>query len=381
MMADKSKTATVDGLNQRFKIRRDSKGRSSVTVMPGTILANIGDPILSQVNVDPLVEQILQHVAAPGLGAPLEKVVRQWGEDYRLDRKIPPSVGAHCAKCEFRTTPAQSTLRSGFLECWQEAQGLSPQAIKEGPVLDIWNFRGKQDMLDKGVITLKQVTRDDLKIKEDEDGISTGMRQWMQASGTWPGGGEFFLDRQMVRAEMAQWEFPLHFIDFETARVAVPFFAGRRPYDNIAFQFSHHEVQADGTVVHKSQFLSTTPGRRPNYEFVRQLKAAVGHRGTVFMWTPHENTTLNAILAELDDDPAPPPDAEAIRDAILELTLQKDDKKKLIHSGSRAMVDMCVLAKKAFFHQLTNGSSSIKKVLPTVMQSSAHLRQRYGKPV
>ena len=110
MMADKSKTATVDGLNQRFKIRRDSKGRSSVTVMLGTTEANIGGPILSRVNVDTYIDQILQHVVAPGLGATLEKVARQWGEDYRLDRKIAPYVGAHCAKCEFRTTPAPPKL-------------------------------------------------------------------------------------------------------------------------------------------------------------------------------------------------------------------------------------------------------------------------------
>ena len=39
------------------------------------------------------------------------------------------------------------------------------------------------------------------------------------------------------------------------------------------------------------------------------------------------------------------------------------------------------LARKAFFHPSTKGSSSIKKVLPAVMAESAFLRERYSKPV
>jgi hypothetical protein len=180
---------------------------------------------------------------------------------------------------------------------------------------------------------------------------------------------------------MARWTYPLHFIDFETARVAVPFFAGQRPYANIAFQFSHHEVQQDATVAHRHQFLSTTPGQRPNYEFVRQLKAAVGDHGTVFMWTAHERTTLNAILIELNEDPTPPGDANAIRAAILELTTDVGAMNQMLHPGSRATVDLCDLAKSAFFHPATAGSSSIKKVLPAVMRSSPYLAKRYSQPI
>lgn len=381
MLADKSATASVDGLNQRFKIHRDARGRSHVRVLPGTTADTIGSPILASVNVDEHVSRILQSVYANGAGPTLAVVAQDWGDAYRLDRKIPPEIGSKCAKCEFRAAPGSGGLRSGYHECWQDARGLSPLEVDQGTVLDLYNFRRKQELIDHGTFTLRQVSRDDLKLKEDEDGISTSHRQWMQASGTWPGGEGYFLDRAVVAAEMTTWTYPLHFIDFETARVAVPFFASQRPYDNIAFQFSHHEVQRDGTVAHKHQFLSTAPGRRPNYEFVRQLKAAVGNTGTVFMWTPHENTTLNAILAELEDDPYPPADADAIRNVILELTRQTGDNKKMHHSGSRAMVDLCNLAKRAFFHPATAGSSSIKKVLPAVMRASPYLVQRYSQPI
>lgn len=381
MLADKSKTCTVDGLNQKFMISRTVDGRARVQVVPGTSASNIGEPILSIVDVDDLVDQILRDpLVAPGATGTLAQLAQSWSEQYRSDIKIDPVIGAYCAKCEFRAVTGASDLKSGFHECWRTALNWTDAQIDEGTVLDIWNFRGKQDLIERGVHRLRDVTQEDLKYAQAEEGLSPSQRQWMQVSGHWPGGQDFYLDQQLIAREMAGWSFPLHFIDFETARVAIPFFASQRPYANIAFQFSHHEMQKDGTVAHKSQFLSTTPGIRPNYEFVRQLKKAIGDRGTVFMWWPHENTTLNAILEELENDPAPPSDASLIRDAILDLTIVKSGK-KVVRSGNRTMVDLCRLAQLAFFHPSTKASSSIKKVLPAVMQSSAYLKDRYSQPI
>jgi hypothetical protein len=37
--------------------------------------------------------------------------------------------------------------------------------------------------------------------------------------------------------------YPLHLIDFETAAVELPFHVGRRPYEQVDFQFSHHVLE------------------------------------------------------------------------------------------------------------------------------------------
>ena len=381
MLADKSKVCTVDGLNQKFKISRDKDGRSSVKVLPNTNSSNIGNPILTCVNVDDLVDEILAlPLVAPGADGTLAQLAETWANSYQADKKIVPAIGSHCAKCEFRTTPGTSELKSGVHECWREALGWPDEQIEQGTVLDIWNFRRKQELIDRGVLKFKDVTQEDLKYSEGEDCLNPSQRQWMQVSGAWPGGDEFFLNRALIKREMSSWTFPLNFIDFETARVAIPFFAGQRPYANIAFQFSHHVVQADGSVAHKSQFLSTTPGVRPNYEFVRKLKQAIGDKGSVFIWSPHENTTLNAILAELEEDQAPPADAEELKATICDLTRIKKGS-VVVRQGDRVMVDLCQLAKLAYFHPSTKASSSIKKVLPAVMQSSNFLKERYSKPI
>lgn len=380
MLADKSKTCSVDGLNQRFRIRRRD-GRSVVTVAPGTDAQSIGSPVLTQVNVDEFVDEILRDpIDVPGATGALAELATSWAESYRADIRIQPTIGAQCAKCEFRAAPPAPGMRSGLHECWREAAGFTDADFAQGTVLDLWNFRGKQALIEQRVLRLADVPLDALGDKGGADGLSRGQRQAMQVTDRWPGRPEFYLDAPLMRREMDSWVFPLHFIDFETARVAIPFFAGQRPYTNIAFQFSHHVVEADGRVEHRSQFLSTTPGRKPNYDFARALQAALGSKGTVFMWSPHENTTLNAIFEELEQDAAPPPDAAAIGAFIRSLTIRKATKGNT-EAGSRALVDLCRLAERAFVHPATKGSNSIKKVLPAVMQSSDYLKRRYSQPI
>ena len=75
------------------------------------------------------------------------------------------------------------------------------------------------------------------------------------------------MDRKSLKRELAQWKFPLHFIDFETTRVAIPFNQGRHPYELVAFQFSHHVVHADSRIVHQGQYLNPKRGVFPLYPF------------------------------------------------------------------------------------------------------------------
>jgi hypothetical protein len=169
---------------------------------------------------------------------------------------------------------------------------------------------------------------------------------------------------------MSHWTYPYHFIDFETSAVALPFYAGMRPYEQIAFQFSHHVMQADGSVAHVGEFLMTEPGAFPNFEFARALKNELQHdAGTVFMWSPHENTILNRITKQLSETANPPADALDLA-AFLQT---------IIKGGDRAMYDLCRLSREAYFHVGTKGSSSIKKVLPAILQTSPWLKQQYSQ--
>lgn len=380
MLVDKSEICSVDQLNQKFRIRRIN-GRTAVELAPGTDEHSIGNPLLAKIPVGQYVSRILDgQLNIPGLSAPFVNVVQELAAAYQADRRISPTLGSHCGKCQFRNaTDAAPNLLSGRHECWHE-RGISAEEFEQGTVLDLWNFRKKDDLISNGQYRLVDVTEDDLKLTPADVGLSRSERQWMQASGNLAGQEGFFLDRDLVRETMRSWRYPLHFIDFETTRVAIPFTAGQSPYGNVAFQFSHHEVDEYGRVAHRSQFLNSNPRVNPNYDFARALMTDLGgDEGTVFRWSHHENTILNAILDELSADTSPPQDADDLRRLLLTLTIR--GKGGSDHQGARAMVDLCALAERAFFHPATKGSSSIKKVLPAVMRESAYLSARYSQPI
>jgi hypothetical protein len=171
---------------------------------------------------------------------------------------------------------------------------------------------------------------------------------------------------------MSSWKYPLHFIDFETSAVALPFYEGLHPYEQVAFQFSHHVMDKDGSIRHANQFLCVEPGEFPNYKLVRELKKSLEKDdGTIFMWSSYENTILTAIAKQLKEDKRKPDDAYALLDFIQAVT--KD--------GARNMVDLCKISEKSFYHPDTKGSSSIKKVLPALFKVSNHLISKYSEPI
>ena len=137
--------------------------------------------------------------------------------------------------------------------------------------------------------------------------VQTGCRSSNGNGCRWPASptktviGATTWTRRSFATRWSEWRFPYHFIDFETAAVALPFHAGMRPYESLAFQFSHHVMDANGEIRHVGQFLCAEPGVFPNYDFARALMRELdGDDGTVFMWSHHENTILNAIAQAAD---------------------------------------------------------------------------------
>ena len=386
MLADKSVVATVDGLNQRFRVKRQGR-RVAIELAPGTA-GSLGAPILMPVPVDTQIAEIVSGtVSLAGVPTPFSEAVTQLASAYREDRRIDPKPGTACGDCEFKAAhpPADGELRSGFHECWKSVFGWSDSGFAHGTILDLWNCRRKAALFERGALTPRAVTQEDLGFDGEEPGLQ-GMshkhRQWYQCQPEWPGGGDFFFDAASMAREMSRWRYPLHFIDFETCAVAIPFSRGQRPYEIVAFQFSHHVMHASGRVEHRSQFLEATPGADPSIPFLRALSQALGgDDGTVFRWAMHENTVLNQLRRQLLAHPAPPPDRDALVTFVESITQRDADDGKTKIYGSRDMVDLCKLAERCFFHPSTRGSSSLKKVLPALMRCSEFLRTMYGQPL
>jgi hypothetical protein len=54
--------------------------------------------------------------------------------------------------------------------------------------------------------------------------------------------------------------------------VALPFHKGMHPYEQIAFQLSHHIIHENGSIIHQTEWINAEPGHFPSFDFVRALK-------------------------------------------------------------------------------------------------------------
>ncbi len=385
MMADKTALCPTDGLNQKFRIVKDENGRKSVAVSGSLSAADLSPGILCIVGVDGICERIYSGTERYGDSQMLfSEMVELFANKYAADEKIPSPVSTACAGCEFHATQEdeKNGLKSGRKECWKADLGWSEKDFEEPTVLDVWNFRKKKQLMEAKRVKMSDIRKEDISPRPGlKPGISPSERQWLQIRKTQNCDDTIWLDREGLKQEMSSWTFPLHFIDFETTMVAIPFNAGRRPYEGVAFQFSHHVVSEDGTVEHCGEYLNAVRGAFPNYEFIRALKAQLENDdGTIFRYSNHENTFLNMIYAQMRDDAADIPDRKELTEFIKTITRSVGDSVEQ-WTGNRNMVDLWELVKKYYYDPATGGSNSIKKVLPAILNRSAFLKRKYSRPV
>lgn len=373
MMPDKSVKATINGLNQLFKVKRKGKNAEVAVAPRATEVIHEVGKLLAKVNVDVYVDRILANpITYPGGKEFLPKIADYWAHEYEVDQKIPPTLSSACQNCEFHTQQGDP-LKSGFIECLQEVTKMSETQIRKGTIFDVSGLRNKDQYLSQGLFTpahLKSV----IEVKDDKEGLSLSQRQHLQCSGISPehDKGGFYFDTELIQDEMDSWVYPLHMIDFETSTMALPFFKGMRPYETIAFQFSHHVMHEDGSVKHVGEFIHAKPGEFPNFEFVRALKKQLEKdNGTIFCWAPHENSVLIAISLQMNQLELELPDKQELQQFI----------KSITKGGKRQMVDLNILAQRAYYHPMTFGRTSIKKILPAVLNTSPFLKAKYSTAI
>jgi hypothetical protein len=383
MMADKNSLCPTDGLNQKFKIVKDQSGRKRVAVSQTLSTADLSTPVLGRVNVDAYCD-LIYNDEFDSESISFADYVNYLADCCMRGEKITSSPSAGCGSCEFQATEkeAEAGLKSGLHECWKERLGWADDDFREPTVLDIWNFRKKDRCIAEGRIKLCALTEADISPRcGDKPGLSASERQWLQVSKAQRNDETHWIDSENLRREMDTWVYPLHFIDFETSMVAIPFNKGRHPYEGVAFQFSHHVVHEDGRIEHCGQYLNTEPGVFPNYDFVRNLKRELEQdEGSVFRYAAHENTFLNLIYRQLLEDQENIADRDELCRFIQTITSSVNGC-ATNWTGKRSMIDMCELVKRYYYDPATNGSNSIKQVLPAILNSSRFLQDKYSQPI
>jgi len=412
VLLDSKSKCDIDGLHQRFQVVEEldpytKRKRSRIKTEPGTVRSLLGNlEILRDIDITDVVDELSQKPIDIAL-LPQEATggllpFMHWASEVqRSGEKWFGTVSKVCKLCPYRAGTSEAK-KSGVHECWQIAIDKALLNRSGGAVdrdtplsIDLWGGGGgatsiAQTVLDKKRAYVADVQSEDLPPKKSSDalpGMTANQRRMSQVAAA-RSGNNLHLNVGALKV-MDEWAWPLHMIDFETSAPAVPFFAGMRPYETLAFQFSHHVMERDSLgkihVRHANQWISTAANTFPSIEFVRRLKKALMPdellEGTVFRYHNHENTVLRNLrgLIRGQSQWHAPDTAELI--AFIDLiTRSTGAEGSGEHEGERQMFDLHGLIQKGYYSGHAGGSISLKKILPAILRDAPGVAELYSKP-
>ena len=101
-----------------------------------------------------------------------------------------------------------------------------------------------------------------------------------------------------LKESLGDLEYPVHFMDFETLGLALPRFAGTRPYDQLPFQWSLHIQRKPGAAVEHYEFLADNEGD-PRPLFLKSLCQAIDRKGSIVVYSNFESGRLKNLTSWL----------------------------------------------------------------------------------
>ena len=150
-----------------------------------------------------------------------------------------------------------------------------------------------------------------------------------------------------IRRELANLQYPIHFLDFETDRPAIPRFDGFKVYEEFPFQYSCHVLQSDGVVTHHEYLHTDTTDPRPL--LLKSLLAHISDRGSIVVYNLSLERRILRGLAESFPEYA-----------------------SVLQSIIKRLWDQLTTLRKHYEHPDFCGSKSLKSVLPVLVPSLSY---------
>jgi predicted RecB family nuclease len=145
-----------------------------------------------------------------------------------------------------------------------------------------------------------------------------------------------------LKKELVGIKYPIYFMDFETVNPAIPRFPGMRPYDQIPFQWSVHELRQPGAEPEHHEFLATDT-TDPRREFIASLCPVLGKSGSIIVYSAFESQRLSELAAWMPEFAGP------------------------VKKIQRRLWDLLPVVRNHVYHPKFAGSYSIKNVLPALV--------------
>ena len=344
-LVDTAKTATNNSTFDKIRLR--DRGNGDKSQLSSDYVGDASqlktDHVLAFVEVSEPVRMVMSEIES-------------WVEALRgvVGSNHPPHVelSTLCRSCEYRT---DDTERNGFRDCWGEL------AKADNHVLDLYHASspGTVDVVEE-CIKEGRVNLVDFPVTRIDGTKARGGRQIMQVEAA-TSGRELFTDS--LRSALRTAKFPLHFVDFETSRIPIPYHAGMRPYEQVIFQFSVHTIESETSesLVHREWINSEDV--YPGLEFAKELRSAIGETGTVLVWSPFEQTAMRELAEQATR-------YDLGQSDLVNWLLHT---RESVENGGRVL-DLLKVCEKSYCHPLMGGSLSVKKVLAAVWHENSQLR-------
>ncbi len=149
-----------------------------------------------------------------------------------------------------------------------------------------------------------------------------------------------------LKEELLSFEYPIHFLDFETIGTAIPRYAGTRPYQTIPLQWSDHILSEDGITTHREYLC--LEDKDPRKEFAQTLLVALGKEGTIVTYTTYEEGIVKALAEDLPEY------------------------KEELYALLKRIKDLHKVIKGNYYHPGFCGSFSLKYVLPAILAEMSY---------
>ena len=274
-----------------------------------------------------------------------EKDVPNYIQDLTplIDEKDCPNIlmGDHCQKpypCDYQDRCKASLPKTNIT-----SYDILPYISKNKKVIEHCKENGIEDL-----------QKFPAKFFKDRSGYAPGYHKIIQDSHknnkSW-----FSSDLKNIFNEL---EFPFFFMDFETVQQGVPIIKGTKPNYALPFQWSVHKLEFTDKKIELNDAKSFLKFNDQNIEreFVEELLKAVGSKGTIFVHSGYEVTTLKKIK---------------IKDSCKDLTDKIDDLIVRIK-------DTLPIVRENFYSPLMKGSYSIKDIIRATTPSNINYDDKDG---
>lgn len=274
-------------------------------------------------------------------------------EDVWLSGERPVSTLRYqCKNCEFRLGNGH-VEGDGFHQCWGALANPNPHIFELNQLYSLRQNGNKQRLLADQKIEEGKTSLYDIKSEELHGEHSSRQATQLKCQ---KGNCEWIAPQ--LAGEIAQLEWPVAFLDFETTMAAVPKHKGVRPYETLPFQFSAHVLHRDGRYEHREWL--NTEDRIPTLPFVKSLMKAMDGIRSILVYTDYENRILQESF-------------EFLRRFGSESKVERGWIYELLNSGR--IVDQHHWVHKHYFHPQMCGKSSIKRVMPSIWNSNPQLHE------